>query len=102
MRAAINAGLSIAEYEEMTPYQLNVYLEEYARKQREEAKERLILAYLTAAWVRVKRMPNLKKLLNQIDSPQPLEPMTPEQMLKRIKILNAILGGTVVEKKGGD
>lgn len=85
----------------MTPYQLNIYLEEHAKKQKEEAKEKLVLAYLTAAWKRAKRMPDLKKLLNKIDNVRS-QPMTPEQMLQRIKALNTALGGTIVEVKGGD
>lgn len=100
LRAAIRAGISISEYDEMTPYQLSLYIEEYNEKQKTEAKEKLILTYLNAAWVRTKRMPNLKRLLNQIDHAQ-LKPMTAEQILERVKQINAALGGTVI-KEGGD
>lgn len=101
MRAALRAGLSIAEYEEMTPYQLHIYLEEHIKKQKEKAKEKVVLAYLVAGWIRAKKMPNLKKVLSKLDDVRP-KAMTAEQMFQHVKMLNAALGGTVVEVKDGD
>lgn len=78
----------------MTPYELSLYLSEYSEKQRLEQEEKITLAYLTAYWQRVQKMPSLKEVLGKT---KPKEAMTPEQMLKQIKLLNAVFGGEVKE-----
>lgn len=74
----------------MTPYQLNLYVNDYSEQKKAESEEKLILTYLGAYWTRVKRMPNLKKLLG-------IEPtkkkMTPEEILAEVKKMNASMGG---------
>lgn len=78
----------------MTPYELNLYLSEYTEKQKIEQEEKITLAYLTAYWQRVQKMPSLKEILGKV---KPKEPMTPEQMLKQVQVLNAMFGGEVKE-----
>lgn len=85
----------------MTPQELNLHIQEYNLRAQQESEEKLILAYLTAYWNRVKRMPNLKELLNKNKQQKPL---TDEQILARIKALNAAMGGNVEirgQKAGG-
>lgn len=58
-----------------------------------ENKERLTLAYLTAYWGRVKKMPDLKKLLGEDKKRK----QTPEEMLAVVKKLNAAFNGEIQE-----
>lgn len=90
MRAAIRIGIPIRDYEEMTPRELNLHIQEYNLRTQRESEDGLALAYLTAYWHRVKRMPGLKEILNSI---KPQKPLTDEELLAQIKALNAALGG---------
>lgn len=76
----------------MTPYQLSLYVQDYNEWTKQEQEDKLVLTYLGAYWQRVKRLPNLKKILNQSVPPKK---MTPEEMLAQVKKLNAALGGEV-------
>lgn len=93
-------GLSISEYNEITPHELNLHVQAYNERMEYEYKERLTMAYYTAGWSRVKRMPDLNKLLgstNHSDGQQ-----TDEQLLKTIRQLNAAMGGKEVRRKIGE
>lgn len=63
-----------------------------------EGKERLAIAYYTAAWSRAKKLPDLKKILGD-DKPQ--KQQSPEQMLKVVQQLNAAFGGKEVKREIG-
>jgi hypothetical protein len=80
----------------MTPYQLNLFVEEINKCKKDEGEEKLILTYLGAYWQRVKRMPDIKKLLKL---EQPKKQMTPEEMLEQIKKLNEAFGGTISKEE---
>lgn len=83
-------GLSLAEYNEITPHELNLHIEAFNEIRTQEHKEQLSMAYMTAYWGRVKRMPDLKKILNDDKSKQ----QSAEQMLKVVRSLNAAFGGS--------
>jgi hypothetical protein len=91
--------VSLAEYNDMTPYELNIHIQAYNERLQREEKEGLTLAYLTAYWGRVKKMPDLKKILGQ---EQKTRAQTPEQMLKTVQALNAAFGGKIVKKPTED
>lgn len=74
----------------MTPRELNLHIQEYNLRMQRESEERLALAYMTAYWHRVRRMPGLKEILTKI---KPQKPLTDEELLAQIKALNAALGG---------
>ena len=76
----------------MTPHELNLHIQAYAERMKAESEERLILAYLTAYWQRVKRMPSLKSILQKTEQKKT---QTPEQMLAQIKAINAAMGGHI-------
>jgi hypothetical protein len=81
----------------MTPHELNLCIHAFNEDQRIQNEEILTLAYLGAYWHRVEKLPSLKQVLGQ----EPVKKnMTDEEMLKRVKILNAMFGGTI--KKGGE
>ncbi|MCP8969726.1 hypothetical protein [Ectobacillus ponti] len=75
----------------MTPYELNLFINGYYEKQKQEQENDITLAYLTAYWHRVKKMPALKDVLKQPQ--QPKKQMSNEQMFERVKALNAAFGG---------
>ncbi len=73
-----------------------MYAEAFGEKVKRENDNEITAAYLTALWQRVKKMPDLKKLLEQEDKPKKRAKQTPEQMYQN---LIASVGG--VKKKGG-
>lgn len=72
-------------------YELNFYIEEYKERTQGEQEERLILAYLNAAWQRSKRMPSLNKLLGKKEPVKKV--MSDEEMFEKVKMLHKALGG---------
>ncbi|MDF2510470.1 MAG: hypothetical protein K0S04_336 [Herbinix sp.] len=102
-------GISINEYEYMTPRQLSIRVQAYKEVKMLEAEEyqvklknyyelAITQAWLTANWQRAKKMPNLDKVL-KTNKPKQKE-MTDEQMLNQIKALNAMFGGAVNNNVG--
>lgn len=52
-------------------------------------EDSITAAYLTARWGRVKKMPNLNKILGR----KPKKQQTPEQMLAMVKAMHAAMKG---------
>jgi hypothetical protein len=78
----------------MTPYELNLFINDFAERQQQEREDKLTITYLGAYWQRVEKLSinHLKKLLNK----EPIKKeMTDEEMLKVVKRLNAVFGGEV-------
>jgi len=81
----------------MTPRDFFDIVHAYNEQMMEESKEKLVLTYVnalwTAQWMYGKRKPpKLEKLLGRISKSKP---MTAEQMLEKVKQLNALFGGEV-------
>ncbi|SDM17347.1 hypothetical protein [Bacillus sp. OK048] len=74
----------------MTPYELGLFIEHHNEKIKFEVEEKITLVYLGAAWQRAKTMPSLDSILNK--KPQRKQ-MTNEEMLEKVKHLNAAFGG---------
>lgn len=91
MKVAIHIGISINDYNEMTPHELGLYVQIYNDKKKNDYDEKLTLTYMGAYWARIKRMPSLKQVLKDNETK---EEMSPEGMLKQVKALNTALGGT--------
>jgi hypothetical protein len=77
----LRCGLSIRDYEYMTPYELMLAVEEYQDRMRIEHELMVMQAYLTAAWQRSKRMPKLADVLRKTQPKGPQHQQTPEEML---------------------
>lgn len=59
-----------------------MYIEAYSDRQIAEGKERLTMAYLTAAWSRANKLPKLEQILKKMDkASKPDKEQTPEEML---------------------
>lgn len=103
MELAFSIGISISEFWELTPYELRVAVRGYTKRKELEAKEyqakfknerdlAIYQAYLISRWVWQKRV-DIEKILNSNIKPQ--KNMSDEQMLAKVKILNALFGGEV-------
>ena len=97
MKSAIRIGLSIQEYNEMTPYELNIHAEIFEEKQRFEQEERLSLVWMGEYFHRVEKMPTLNELLGKKEE---TKVMSAEEMLANVMQLNSAMDGTV--KKAGE
>lgn len=79
------------EFWEITPKELIIKLEAYKIKMKREEDSNIYNAYLAAYWQRIKRMPNIKDVLNPKKESKPSN----EEMLQEVKRINALLGGGV-------
>ena len=94
MELAALVGISITEFWEITPFELNVAAKGYARRQEQQQKLSIYQAYLISRWVWAKKI-DIKKYLGEN---KPRRRMTDEEMLAKAKALNALLGGTVIKR----
>jgi len=83
----------------MTPYELSLYVEAHYERQQAEMKDKLTLVWLGEYYHRTKRLPNLQKELRKITGEEEKPTMTDDEMLKKVKHLNAQFGGAHI--KGG-
>ncbi|MCM3763443.1 hypothetical protein [Neobacillus niacini] len=88
----------------MTPYELSLCIKDFNEKQKIEHEKRkiqfeeeLTVAYFGAYWQRVEKLSikNLKEVIDKINQPTNKKQMTNEEMLNKVKQLNAALGGEV-------
>jgi hypothetical protein len=76
----------------MTPHELNLHILGYGERMQSESENELVSAYLTAYYHRVKRMPSLKKLLED-SKPKEKKKQSDTDMLTEIKKLHAQMEG---------
>lgn len=79
---------------QLTPGELSIMIEAFNQQQKDAHDEKLVIAYLTAYWHRVKKMPSIQDVLSKKPIKHSGE-QSPEEMLEEIKRLNLALGGTV-------
>ncbi|QKE72653.1 hypothetical protein HPK19_07465 [Arthrobacter citreus] len=92
MSIAIEIGIRIPDYEEMTPFELGLYIKSYNKRLETEHKDKLTLTWLGAAWQRAKEMPSLEEVIGKQPSKQ--EKMPAEHMLNMVKVMNAAFEGS--------
>jgi hypothetical protein len=98
LKTAILIGLSVSEFDEMTPYELMIFLEAYTEKEEADLQEAVTLVWLGEYYHRLKRLPALKGELKKFLKNE--QEMTDEEMLDVVKTLNAQFGGSFVNKGG--
>lgn len=76
----------------MTPGELSIYVIAYSNRIKSQQEENILQAYFTATWSRSKKLPNIEKILNKLSPPKE---MSNEEMLNKVKMLNAMFGGEV-------
>lgn len=94
MELATSIGMSITEFWEITPFELSMAARGYSKRQEQRQKESMYQAYLISRWVWAKKI-DIKKYLGEN---KPKRRMTDEEMLEKVKTLNALMGGTVVKR----
>lgn len=83
----------------MTPGELNIYAIKYSKKQNQDFKDKVTLAYINSMWTiqwlgKKSQHPRpLQEILDSIGKEKKI--MTDEQMLAQAKALNAVFGGEV-------
>lgn len=83
----------------MTPGELNIYAINYSKKQNQDFKNKVTLAYINSMWTiqwlgKKSQYPRpLQEILDSIGKEK--KQMTDEQMLAQAKALNAMFGGEV-------
>lgn len=95
MELAASIGVPITEFWDITPFELSTVVKGYAKRQEQRQKESMYQAYLISRWVWAKKI-DIKKYLGEN---KPKRKMTDEEMLERVKQLNALLGGEVVGRR---
>ena len=99
LKTAILIGLSIEQFNDMTPYELSLHCEAYFETKEADLKERLTLVWLGEYYHRTKRLPKLKDELKKVTG-EAKQIMSDDQMLQMVKSLNKQFGGNVI--KGGE
>lgn len=94
LEIATLCSISPLEFWELTPYEFSLVANAYDKRREEEAEERLILAYINAAWT-IQFLGKKKPKLDDVLKKNHKKEMTDEEMLNQIKLLNNILGGEV-------
>lgn len=84
-------GISVSEFWEITPAELNIAARSYQERRELEQKESIYQAYLISRWVWQKKV-DIEKILN-FEKKKKI--MTDDEMLEQVKVLNRLLGGEV-------
>ncbi len=90
MELATSIGVSISEFWEITPFELSIAAKGYEKRNEIQSKENIYQAYLISRWVWQEKI-DIEKIL---ETKKEKKPMTDEDMLKQVKVLNAMFGGT--------
>lgn len=85
MILAIRIGLKPIEADQLTPYELNLMIEDYSEKVKEERKRGLVNAFYSAYLSRIKVLSgsDLEKMLNDIDQP-------PKQIMSHVEMYSVV------------
>lgn len=97
LKTAILIDLTVEQFDEMTPYELMIYIEAFSEREESRMQEALTLVWLGEYYHRIKRLPALKGELKKMSSHDQI--MTDDEMLEMVKTLNAQFGGTFEERR---
>lgn len=90
MELAALINMTFTEFWEITPAELYMRVRGYAKQQEFQQKLSIYQAYLISRWVWQKKV-DIHKYLGE----KPKRRMTDEEILARVKALNAFFGGKV-------
>lgn len=97
LRVALRVGISLKDWEWMTPRELFLYIQEFNERLKMQQELAIIQAYYTAAFYRARRLQNLETILRKFrEMNKPQKAQTPEEMLAFAKAYMAALK----ERKG--
>jgi len=69
-------------------------------RQAEDYRRELWGAWHMAAYMRMKRLPDLANTMRRFERRGRVEPQTPDQMLDAVRLLNEAFGGRDLTRKG--
>lgn len=94
---AIRVGVRLHEYDEMTPHELNLHIEEFYAAKSEDIKEQRYQAYMIAKLPLYKKFPQTfeKAFGYEEKKKDPDKPQTEQDMFNVMLAMNKALGGTV-------
>lgn len=98
MKVAVRTGLSVTEFNELTPYEFKIIVDDFMQKEKERAERELSIAYTTAYFHRVERLEPLDTYRKQMNGETKKKAMTSEEMLQKVMELNAKMGGSAPAK----
>jgi hypothetical protein len=87
----------MAEYDEMTPYELGLCIESYSEELKQETESKYRIAHATAYWHRVETLKSFNEEWQEEKDEKDKE-MSMEQMLANVMKLNAEMNGQVIEE----
>lgn len=91
-------GMDPEQFWKCTPAEFWIKAEEYDKSKRDRMNELLYVAWHTAVFSRMQKIPALKEVLIDVQNPvERKQVQTPEQMAAACKILTAALGGKIIE-----
>lgn len=98
LRLAASLGIGIADWEDMTPVQLNLYARAWAERRQEEQRLAQVNLYSLSALIRSmvwsKHPPSFERAFPEHGQKQGA--MDDGQLYETVKGLNALFGGTEV------
>ena len=96
---AIRVGVRLHEYDEMTPHELNIHVEEFYAAKEADVKEQRYQAYMTAKLPLYKKFPPTFEEAFGYDKQelkeQPKKQQTESAMFAEMMKIHKALGGTV-------
>ena len=98
LEIAVQIGLSIDQYWDMTPREFQIHIKAHQKLKKEKRTELLYLAWHTAALTRQEEFPDLKEVLKDPTEEKPKLAQTEAEMLSSIKAITAMFGGNVTNK----
>lgn len=98
LEVALVIGLSYTEFWQMTPFEFEIAKKAYNKQNIDKYNSNMTTAYYSAYFNRTDKMQKLEDYI--IKEEQPLEEMSDEQLMNQIKMLNAMLGGTITNGNG--
>jgi hypothetical protein len=97
LKTAIHCGVSIKEWEQMTPYELALICEVWAEQKEAENITKITMVWLGEYYHRIKKLPPIKKAVDDVLGGKK-KTMSDEEMLEKVKSLNAMFGGIEIKE----
>lgn len=96
---ALRAGLTHDQFWSLTPFETAEAARAALDARRDAYKLALWQAWHTAAFGRVKKLPDLKRMLDRLADRREVRPATPKALKAKIEALNAAFGGRDMRRK---
>lgn len=93
---AAQVGISLSEYNELTPHELNLIVDVYGEKKQAEYEQDVLIAYI-GEWFHRQESLNKDAYDTWTNKTEQKNQMSDMEMFINVQQLNAMFGGKVVE-----